>query len=130
MEIRKALVERDQNNLTLQNYLSVSYDDIGDMLVLQHKFDEALVYYRDSLAIREALVAADPTDTDWRRNLSVSFSKLGAMQMNLGNNSKAVIELRKGREIVADLLVISPGNALYKSDLVSFDREIAEANAN
>ena len=48
----------DCSNTGWQRDLSVPYDRIGDVLMVQGKLAEALKSYRDSLAIRERLAAS------------------------------------------------------------------------
>ena len=47
--------------------------------------------------------------------------------MRLGDVAEALANLHKGREIIAALVAIAPGNAQWKNDLAWFNSQIAEA---
>jgi septal ring factor EnvC (AmiA/AmiB activator) len=81
--------------------------------------------FRDGLSIRERLAAADRSNAQWQRDVAVSHAKLASVQLKLGNVDQALLELRKGREIIAALIAIAPGNLQWKQDLAVFDRQIA-----
>jgi hypothetical protein len=74
--------------------------------------------------IRERLAKTDPGNAGWQRDLSVSYAKLASTHLKLGETPEAVIELRKGREIVARLVTITPTNAQWNKDLAWFDGQI------
>ena len=67
----------DPANTEWQRDLSVSHNNIGDVLVAQGDVAGALAAYRASLAIGETLAARDPANTEWQRDLSVSHDKIG-----------------------------------------------------
>ena len=58
-------------------------------------------------------------------DLAVNHAKLASTHLKLGNAPEALIELRKGREIMARLVAISPTNEQWKKDLEGFDGQIA-----
>jgi tetratricopeptide (TPR) repeat protein len=60
-------VTANQNDLDGQRGLSVSHNKIGDVLMTKGDGEEALVEYREALAIGEALAARDPANTRWQR---------------------------------------------------------------
>jgi hypothetical protein len=57
--------------------------------------------------------------------VAVSYVKLALEHLKLGNVAEALVELRKGREIMAALVGIAPGFAQWKKDLAWIDGEIA-----
>jgi tetratricopeptide (TPR) repeat protein len=77
LAIRQALAAKDPSNTQWQSELSVSDDNIGDVLVTQDKLDEALASYKRGLAIRQALAAKDPSNTQWQRDLAWSDAHIG-----------------------------------------------------
>jgi eukaryotic-like serine/threonine-protein kinase len=81
--------------------------------------------YRASLAIAEHLAKADPSNTEWQEDLASSYPQIVSLLLKLGDISQALIELHKGREIVAQLVTSAPDNAQWKADLAWFDGEIA-----
>ena len=62
----------------------MSYDRVGDVLVAQGNFPEALKTFREGLAIRERLAAADPGNAGWQRDLSVSYDRVGTFWLRRG----------------------------------------------
>jgi hypothetical protein len=103
----------------------VSHERVGDVLLAEGKLAEALQAYRDCLAIRERLAEANPVNAGWQYGLSVSHGKLAETYLRLGQAPDANIELRKGREIMARVVDIAPGNAQWWKDLTWFDDQIA-----
>ena len=53
-DIREWLAKAEPNNPRQQSQLSVSYEDIGDMLLAQGDIAEGLVFYRNSFATQRA----------------------------------------------------------------------------
>jgi hypothetical protein len=49
--------------------------------------------------------------------------------LNLGDGAGALIELRKGREIMARLVIIAPSNAIWQREVTWFDGQIAGLEA-
>jgi len=121
----RAIAATDSSNTQWQRDLSVSYDDVGDVLVAQGKLDEALKAYRDGFAIREHVAAADPNNTQWQRDLAVSHSKLASVYERQGRIADALVELTKGQDIIVALLAIVPGHAQWKKDLAWVEQQIA-----
>jgi tetratricopeptide (TPR) repeat protein len=68
--IRQILAEQDKSNSGWQRDLSVSYDNVGDVLVKQGKLAAGLDAYQQSLAIRKTLAEQNTSNPDWQRDLS------------------------------------------------------------
>jgi tetratricopeptide (TPR) repeat protein len=137
-EAKKAIIERlaeaDPGNTGWQRDLSVSYNKVGNVLVAESKLDllltqgklnEALKAYRDCLAIFERLTAADSSNTQWQHDLAVAHAKLALVYERQGRIADASQELTQGREIMAPLVAVAPGNAQWKKELVWFKQQIA-----
>jgi hypothetical protein len=77
LAISERLAAADPSNPGRQRDLSVSQNNIGDVLSAQGRLDDALTAYRAGLAIRERLAAAEPSNPRWQRDLSVSQNKIG-----------------------------------------------------
>jgi tetratricopeptide (TPR) repeat protein len=88
--IRKRLAEKDPGNPEWQRELSISDDDIGDVLKAQGHLDNALAAYRDSLAIRRALTQKHPGNTEWQRDLVFSLRNVGVTELELRDPTKAL----------------------------------------
>jgi tetratricopeptide (TPR) repeat protein len=77
LAIAQHLTAQDKTNTGSQRDLSVSYNKIGDVLVAEGKFLEALDVYRQSLKIRQTLAELDKTNIGWKEDLIVSLYKVG-----------------------------------------------------
>ena len=95
----------------------------------QGKLDEALKAHRDSLAIAERLAAANRSNTDWQRDLAISHYNLSVDYEGQGRFADALRELIVGRNIMAALVAIAPGNEQWKSELVQLEHDIARLQA-
>jgi len=73
LAISEKLASQDLSSTGWQHSLSVSYDNVGNILKDQGDLAGALKSYRDSLAIREKLASQDPENTDWQRGLSINY---------------------------------------------------------
>ena len=79
LAIAERLAAADRSNTQWQRDLSVSYNNVGDVLVKQGKLDEALKAYRDGLAIAERLAAADRSNTQWQHDLADGHANLAVV---------------------------------------------------
>jgi tetratricopeptide (TPR) repeat protein len=84
------------HDLSLQRSRSVmlnefgnTYQDVGDL-------DQALLSYREALAIRERLASADPSNTERQRTLSISYTKVGEVLLYQGKLDEALNAYREG----------------------------------
>jgi hypothetical protein len=68
-----------------------------------------------------------PTVTipQWQRDLAVIHSKLASIFDLQGRIADTLRELGQGRDIMAALVAIAPGNAQRKGDLAWFEGQIA-----
>jgi hypothetical protein len=78
MEIRERLARADPANAGWQRDLSVSHNNIGDILRAQGDLAEALKAFGAGMEIAEHLARADPGNAGWQRGLVVSHTKLYA----------------------------------------------------
>ncbi len=89
LAIRDRLARADPGNAGWQRDLSVSYDNVGNVLVAQGNLPEALKSYRDSLGIRDRLARADPGNAGWQRDLSISVGRVAETLLKLGETAEA-----------------------------------------
>lgn len=75
--ISERLAARDPANTQWQRDLSVSHNNIGDVLTAQGDLPAALAAYRKELEITERLAARDPGNIVWQHDLVVSFHRMG-----------------------------------------------------
>jgi len=60
---------------------------------------------------------ADRSNTQWQRDLAVIHSQLASIFDRQGRIADALRELGQGRDIMAALVAIAPGNTQRKGDL-------------
>ena len=77
LAIADRLAKADPENAGWQRDLSVSRDNIGDVLRAQGNLAAALDSYQASQAIFDRLAKADSGNAGWQRDLSVSHNKIG-----------------------------------------------------
>ncbi|MFM1814283.1 MAG: hypothetical protein RLZ98_978 [Pseudomonadota bacterium] len=104
-------------NLDWQRDLSVSHNEIGDVLRAQGNLPAALDAFKASLAIRQRLAAADPGNAGWQRDLSVSHNKIGDVLAAQGNLPAALDAYKAALAIAERLAAADPGNAGWQRDL-------------
>ena len=73
----------------------------------------------------ERLAQSDPGNAGWQRDLAVSYAKLADVYRRSNDRDNALAALRQGQAIMARLVKLSPDNARWKSDLDSFNGQIA-----
>ena len=105
-----------------QRDLSVSYNKVGKVLVVQGKLDEAPQSYRQSLTIRERLAVADRSNTQWQRDLSGSYDNVGNVLVEQGKLDEALQNYRQSL-IRERLAAADRGNAEWQRDLsISYNK--------
>ena len=117
LAIRDRLAKADPNNAGWQLDLSVSYNNVGDVLVAQGNLAEALASYKDSLAIRDRLAKADPNNAGWQRDLSVSYDKVGDVLVAQGNLKEALETYRNSLTISKALVAKDGSNKQWQGVL-------------
>jgi tetratricopeptide (TPR) repeat protein len=76
----------------------------GDALSFQGRFNEALQYYRDELAIFHKTADADPNDMNARMSLAGAFYDVGACLMRQGRLNDGLTLIRRARTIHEEVL--------------------------
>ena len=119
----ECLAKADPGNAGWQRDLSVSHDQIGDVLRAQGNLPAALDSYQASLAIADRLAKADPGNAGWQRDLSVSHDRIGDVLVAQGNLPAALDSYQASLAIRDRLAKADPGNAGWQRDLsLSHDR--------
>src|SRR5206468_4323871 len=113
-----ALAAADPSNAAWQRDLSVSQNNVGDVLSAQGRLDDALGAYRAGLAIAERLAPADPSNAGWQRDLSVSQERLGDVLSAQGRLDDALTAYRAGlairERLVSAIRATRVGSATYR----------------
>ncbi|HYO58473.1 tetratricopeptide repeat protein, partial [Archangium sp.] len=90
LEIAQRLAEREPDSARWQRDISVSLNNLGDVLRAQGNLEEALRSFFQSLEIAQRLAARKPNNTQWQRDVSVSFERVGDMLRAQGNLEEAL----------------------------------------
>jgi tetratricopeptide (TPR) repeat protein len=102
--------------------VAVVQNQIGDVLSLLSRSEEALVAYRTSLTIAEHLVAGNPQANDWQRDLAISLVKVA--DSTVANNRAGAREYyERSRVIREKLAAADPDNLTAQRDVsLIYDR--------
>jgi tetratricopeptide (TPR) repeat protein len=128
-QLMQGLAAESKGNDTFRRGLSVTYEEIGDVLAQQGNLPEALKSYRDSLAIRAAMVEDTPANTGWQRDLSLAHERTGDVLVALGNLPEALKSYREGLAIRERLAKAEPADAVWQRDLSVADNKIGDVLA-
>ena len=111
------LATADPTNADWQRDLSVSQNNVGDVLRNQGDLAGALAAYRESLIGFKRLATVDPTNAGWQRDLSVSQNKLGSVLLDQGDLAGALAAYRESLVVAERLATADPTNADWRCDL-------------
>jgi tetratricopeptide (TPR) repeat protein len=102
--------------------VAVVQNQIGDVLSLLSRSEEALVAYRTSLTVAEHLVAGNPQASDWQRDLAISLVKV-ADAIVANNRAEARAYYERSRVIREKLAAADPENLTAQRDIsLIYDR--------
>jgi serine/threonine-protein kinase len=87
-------------------------DEIGDR-------PDALLAYRESLAVRQKLVDADPTNAQFRRALALNHNNIGSVQSSIGRTAEALQSYERALAIQQELADNEPTVAEFQRDLAA-----------
>ena len=107
----------NSGNTDWQRGLSVSYNEVGDVLEAKGDLTGALKSYRDSLAIRERRAQSNPSNTQWQRDLVVSYNNVGGVLKALGDLTGALKSYRDSLAITLRLVSLDRSNTEWQQDL-------------
>jgi tetratricopeptide (TPR) repeat protein len=117
----------EPTNGTLQRSVSVSHNNIGDVLLAADDMAGAVAEYRASLVVIEALVARDPSNTLWQRDLSISHARIGDVLLPQQDIEGALAEYRAALAIAITLGKTDPTNADWQLDLAICHDNVGDA---
>jgi len=120
------LAADDPGNADRQRDLSVSQDNIGNVLSAQGDLTGALTAFRASLEICQRLAADDPGNADRQRDLSVSRNNIGDVLSAQEDLTGALAAYRASHEIFKRLAADDPGNADWQRDLSVSQEKIGD----
>lgn len=82
-------MQADPDDANARRGLSISHNNLGDVLLAMGPMTEALASYRQGLNTARALARNDPDNVDLRRDLAVSYWKLSDVHLALGSDRAA-----------------------------------------
>lgn len=85
LAVRQRLAAADPSNAGWQRDLSYSFTLIGQVLMRQEQWREALPWLEQSLEIDERLAALDPTNATWRQDVQVSRRLVAEVRRRSGS---------------------------------------------
>ncbi|MEK7408038.1 MAG: tetratricopeptide repeat protein, partial [Acidobacteriota bacterium] len=114
---------RAPDSVEYARYLSVSYNNLGDLYVRLGEPARARSYYEQNLAIAEELRRRASHSAQYARDLSVSYNKLGDLYVRLGEPARARENYDQALAIREQLRRRAPDSAEYARDLsVSYNK--------
>jgi tetratricopeptide (TPR) repeat protein len=96
--------------------MSVSCENVGNVLVAQGKLDEALTAYRDGLAIRQRLASIERSYTQLDHELSVLYRKVGDVLTTQGKLDDALKVYRDDLAISEQLAATDRSNMQWQNN--------------
>jgi serine/threonine protein kinase/tetratricopeptide (TPR) repeat protein len=116
----------------LQRELAAAYERLGD--VRGQAFSAslgdpggAMQSYLKALQIRKALVASSPGDVQSRRDLARSYVRIGDQLIEVGEATRGMEYLRKGRAVYLELVAEQPSSAEIRYDLAAAYNSLGSA---
>jgi tetratricopeptide (TPR) repeat protein len=122
LNIRRTLADQAKSNAGWQLDLSLSYSEVGDVLVAQGKLQDALDLYQQSLKIRRILAEQDKSNAGWQRDLAVSYEKVGDVRIAQGKLQDALDIYEQSslsHQDIAKPFITSPLSAILRQMLES-----------
>ncbi len=94
-------IAQQSSSLTYLNVLPLAYQRMGDMLLVDGRFEESLQYYRQQLQTATKLVVVDPKSVSFRGDLAAARATYGHALWRAGHVQEGLVSLRRGLEEVA-----------------------------
>jgi non-specific serine/threonine protein kinase/serine/threonine-protein kinase len=91
-------ISQQNSSLTYLNFLPLAYQRMGDMLLVDGRFEESLPYYRQQLETATKLVVADPKSLSFRGDLVAARATYGHALWRAGHVEEGLASLRRGLE--------------------------------
>jgi peptidoglycan hydrolase-like protein with peptidoglycan-binding domain len=109
--------------------LATAYVRVGNTLVAQGYFNEALQSYRSALVVAERLAKAEPKIAEWKNNIALISMKLGDVLMVQGNFAEALEPYRSSLAIADNLAKADPQDPDWQRNLAIAHNKVGDALA-
>jgi tetratricopeptide (TPR) repeat protein len=110
LDMRRRLAAQTPGDLTLQRDISISEDDLGDVLQAQGAAAEALESFQRSLAIRRRLAGLSPARGQAQEDLCLALARCAHALADLDRLPEAAELRREARDVCAALVATDPNN--------------------
>lgn len=117
LDICEALARADNKGAQSKRDLSVSLNNVGQIMAAEGDAAGALDAYQRSLQIREALALTDNSSEQAQRDLSISLDNVGRIKAEQGDASGALTAFQRSRDICEILALPDKSGAQAKRDL-------------
>ena len=114
VDISKALLARDTNDLQMLFDLADDYNKVGLVLQRLGEFDEAREHFESDLEIKQRLVARDSVNVRWWRFLGTAHGFLGHLFLAMGDADAALRHFEDGITIARRLVTTDSSNAQWR----------------
>lgn len=114
---RKHMTEKEWNDPTWQDHLSLAHDQIAEVSTAQGDLKDAQEHYQAALAIRARLAREDETHGKLQEELAATHAKIGSVQVASEDFTAAVASYREAIAIQEHLRAQDPTNARWQKDL-------------
>jgi tetratricopeptide (TPR) repeat protein len=118
-DLRIEIEKRDPKNQDNKLALSISDQNMGDVLLASARLTDAIKSYMASLNTIQTLANSDPNNTVWQNQLAFSADKLSAAQSQSGNLVEAIKNNSASIAILTALTVSDKGNAEWSRHLAN-----------
>jgi hypothetical protein len=105
----EVLTKKDPGNDWWQRDRAAFELSTGDVLLAMAKADEAILAYREGLAIRRALAAKQPGNARWQSDLGRILGTIGIAFLKLEKLSEALANERESCFVFVQLVRTYPG---------------------
>lgn len=120
------LAQENPTNATWQRDLSLSLNNVGDVLLAQGDPAGALKAHREAQTISQRLVQADPSNATWQRDLNDSLIKVGDVLQAQGDLAGTLNAYREAQAILQRLVQADSSNAGWQRDLGNCLNKVGE----
>ncbi|MGI9351372.1 MAG: TIR domain-containing protein [Rhizobiaceae bacterium] len=111
-----------------ESLVAIASENIGDILILEEQYDDALIEFEYALARRQELQQSDANEgEELEREIAVSFEKIGDTQMALGNNESALEAYSESLRLTKRISERDPSNTNWLRDLSVANHKIGNA---
>jgi len=119
LTINIELVKLKPHNVNFRKYLSVSYNNVGNIYMAMGNNKKALVFFEKNLNILEYLITKDPKSTLLKRELSYRYSRMVYIYETMNDTIKALEYFKKDFKILEDLVNLKPERVNYRINYIS-----------